>query len=179
MMRISLFGRPLLALICGIGIAAGLAGSGFAAAPPSSTIPSASVTTLVIRGGSETTVPSSGEDNSPVVLRGSPPSPIQPPPAAYACSAGSFYQPGYGCVAPSHAYEPNDSGYWPYDYGYWPYWGFDGFFSGNRRHRFPNRFAGRTSRAAGVRFAHPAVNGFGHGFAHLGGFAHIGGFGHR
>src|SRR5215470_3093679 len=179
MMRISLFGRPLLALICGIGIAAGLAGSGFAAAPPSSTIPSASVTTLVIRGGSETTVPSSGEDNSPVVLRGSPPSPIQPPPAAYACSAGSFYQPGYGCVAPSHAYEPNDSGYWPYDYGYWPYWGFDGFFSGNRRHRFPNHLAGRTSRAAGFRFTHPAVNGFGHGFAHLGGIAHIGGFGHR
>jgi len=176
MNSIRISGRPLLAAIGGVGIAAALAGAAFAATPPSTTA-TVSATTLVIRGGSETTAPSSGEDNSPVVLRGSASSPIQPPPAAYACSAGSFYQPGYGCVAPSYAYEPNDS-------GYWPYWWFDGFFSGNRRHRFPTRFAGRTSRA-GVRSTHPAVNGFGHRFAHLGGFsnlggfAHTGGFGHR
>jgi len=30
-----------------------------------------------------------------------------------------------------------------------------------------------------VRFARPAINGFGHDIAHIGGFAHTGGFGHR
>jgi hypothetical protein len=155
-MCIGLFGRALLVLMSGIGIAAGLAGSGFAAAPPSSTDPSA--TTLVIRGGSETTAPSSGEDNSPVVLRGSPPSPPQPP--APACSAGYFYEPGYGCVAPSYAYEPYDYGY---DYGYWPYWGFDGFHSGGRRRPFPHRFMHRAGRGPAVHVA------FGHSFAHGGG----------
>jgi hypothetical protein len=131
----------------------------------------------VIRGGSETTMPSapaSGEDNSPVVLRGSPPSPPQPPTPS--CSSGYLYEPGYGCVAPSYAYEPPDYG-WPNDSGYWPFWGFDGSFSGNQRHRFPNRFARRAVRAPAVRFARSAA--FGHGFAHLGGFAHTGGFGHR
>ena len=158
-MCIGLFGRALLVLMSGIGIAAGLAGSGVAAAPPSSTNPS--TTTLVIRGDSETTVPSvpsSGEDNSPVVLRGSPPSPPQPP--APTCSAGYVYEAGYGCVAPSYAYEPYDYGY---DYDYWPYWGFDGLQSGSRRRSFPHRFIHRAGRGPAARVA------FGHGVAHSGG----------
>lgn len=156
-----IFTRPLLVLISGIGIAILVVGSALAAAPASSAIPSA--TTLVIRGANETTVPSSSEDNSPVVLRGSPLSPVLPPAPAYPCAAGYLYEPSYGCVASSYAYEPYDYGY---DYDFWPYWGYDGFYSGGRQRAFPHGFIHRAGRRPVVRFA------FGHGFAHVGGFGH-------
>jgi hypothetical protein len=141
----------------------------------------------VIRGASEASEPSSGDNNAPVVLRGSPPSSVQPPPAASVCPAGYFYDPSYGCTLPGSGYA-----YAPYDYGYdyWPYWGWEygGYYSDNRQHRFSHGFAsraawGRDVRGRAVRFGHPAINTFGHGFAHVGGFghgfAHAGGFGHR
>jgi hypothetical protein len=170
MNRIRISAKALL-LAGGIGIApVTWAGSAPAAVQPSST--SSSSDTIVIRGSSEmTTPPSSGDDPPPVVLRGSRPPPAVPP-ADYACPAGYLYDPSSGCVMPGYAYEP-------YGYDYWPYWGFDGFSPGTRRHRFAHGFARRAARVSAVRFAHPAVNGFGHGFAHLGGFAHTGGFGHR
>jgi hypothetical protein len=167
-MCIRISGKPLPVLMSGIGIAILSVGSALAAAPASSAIPSA--TTLVIRGANETTVPSSGEDDSPVVLRGSPVSPALPFAPAYPCAAGYLYEPGYGCAAPSYAYEPYDYGY---DYGFWPYWGFDGFYSGSRRRSFPHGFVHRAGRRPAVRFA------FGHGFAHSGGFGHFGGSSHR
>ena len=127
-----------------------LAGSALAVVPFSSG-------TVVIRGSNEMTAPPSSDGDPPVVLRGSRPSPALPR-AAYACPAGNLYDSSSGCVAPGYASEPDD-------YNYWPYWGFDGFYSGNWRHRFPNRFA----RSAA----------FGRGFAHRGGFTHPGGLSHR
>jgi hypothetical protein len=180
MICIRISAKPLV-LVSGIGIAVALAGPALAAAPPSSAVPSPSI--VVIRGATDATLPSSGDNNSPVVLRGSPPSPVRPPlPAASVCPAGYLYDPSYGCTLPGsgYAYAPYD-----YDYDYWPYWGwgYGGYYAGNRQHRFPYGFAGRSARGRAVRFGHPAIHGFGHGFAHAGGFghgfAHAGGFGHR
>jgi hypothetical protein len=67
---------------------------------------------------------------------------------------------------PGSAYEPYDYGY---DYDYWPYYGFDGFYYGRYRARFRHGFGSHAGRATAVRFGHPAVGGFGHGFAHFGG----------
>lgn len=131
-----------------------------AAVQPSSA--TSSLDQVVIRGSSETTASTlGGNDPPPVVLRGSRPPPAVPP-VDYACPAGYFYDPTSGCVMAGYAYEP-------YGYDYWPYWGFDGFYFGKRRHLFPHGFA---RRGPVVHLGRPAVNGFGHGFAHIGGFGH-------
>lgn len=138
-------------------------GSALAAVQPSSAI--SAVDPVVIRGSSETIAqPSGGDDPPPVVLRGSRP-PRAEPPTAYACPAGYLYDPSSGCVVPGYTYEP-------YGYDAWPYWGwgFDGFDSGDQRHRFPHGFPRHAGRFPVVRFGHRAVSGFGHAVAHIGGF---------
>jgi hypothetical protein len=163
-------------LVSGIGIAAAASdGSALAAVQPPSV---ASSPATVIRGSNATAAqPSSGSDPAPVVLRGTPLAAPQPF-SGYLCPPGYLYEPSYGCVVPGYSYEPDDYGYEPDDYGYWPYYGFDGFYSGGRRHRFRAGFAHR-----GIRFGHRGAGGFGRGFAHFGGFghgfAHVGGFGRR
>jgi hypothetical protein len=148
-----------------IGVAV-VAWAGFttAAVPPSSA--KTSPNTVVIRGSSEmTALPSSENDPPPVVLRGSRPSAAEPLAVPYGCPPGYLYDPSSGCIVPGYANEP-------YDYDDWPYWGFDGFYSGGRRHRFAFGFTRRAARRPVVHLARPAVNGFGHGFAHIGGFGH-------
>jgi hypothetical protein len=155
------------ALLRGSGIGLALvawAGFALAAAEPSSASPSLSP--VVIRGSSETTAsPPAGSDPPPVVLRGSRPSAAVPLAVPYGCPPGYPYDPSSGCIVPGYANEP-------YDYDDWPYWGFDGFYSGGRRHRFAFGFTRRAARRPVVHLARPAVNGFGHGFAHIGGFGH-------
>ncbi len=172
-------------LTIGIGLAAAAAiGTATAAVRPSAAAP-----TVVIRGATAHPAGPSGNssDQSGVtVLRGSPPSPAQPPAAQYACPAGYAYEPGYGCVPPTEpypVYEPYaDFGYWPYDYyGYWPYYG---FVEGRRRafrHGFEafehrefrsgfTRFP-RVGLVRGLAFSHGAV-GFAHGFGGIGELGH-------
>jgi hypothetical protein len=160
---------PGSALLLGGVIAfAAVAWPGCASAAVEAASSGSDLSTVVIRGSNEaTTPPSSVDDDPPVVLRGSPPSPRQPPTATYGCPAGYFYDPSSGCVLPGSAYQPYDYGY---DYDYWPYWGFGGFYSGERGHRFAHGFGYRAGRAMAIHFHKPAVSGFGHGLAHIGGF---------
>jgi hypothetical protein len=152
-------------LIFGIGMAAAAsAGSAQAAAQPSTlaSIP----TTVVIRGSTPAAAqPSSGDDTPPVILRGSPPAAARPPSADYTCASGYDYDPSYGCVTLGYARDPND-------YGYWPYYGFDGFFSGGRRHGVGRGFAHGIRRGLAPRFGHHLANGSGHGFVNAGAFGH-------
>jgi hypothetical protein len=159
-----LLARGLL-LIAGLGIAAAAsAETAWAAAPPSSS-PAMSAT-VVIRGSDPaTTQPPSDQDTPPLVLRGSPPAAAQPPSGQFACPPGYGYAAGYDCLAPSYVYAPED-----YGYGYWPYWGFDAFFSNDRRHRLSRRFARDIKRGFPPRVDHHLTNSFGRGFVHGGGF---------
>jgi hypothetical protein len=161
----------LAVLISGIGLATAVSiGAQPSAAQPHSG--SSLAPPVVIRGSDPVAAQSSStNDTVPTVLRGWPPSPPQPSAAGDVCASGNAYDPNYGCDTTGYANNPYDNAYSPY-YGYWPYYGFDGFFSGDRRHGFAHgfgrgfaRFSGITSPARSVRFAS--------------GFAHSGGFGHR
>ena len=161
MNRCGLSAKGLL-LIGGIGIAAAaLAGPASAAVQPSSgSVPA----TVVIRGSDPVAAqPPSDGNTPPIVLRGSRPAPAPPPAAQCDCPSGYGYDPSYGCVTPGYAYNP-------YDYGEWPYYGFDGFFSGVRRHGFSRGFAHEIRRGFAPRFGRHLANGFRREFTHAAGF---------
>jgi hypothetical protein len=78
------------------------------------------------------------------------------------CSAGTVYEPTYGCTLPGAAYD---------DYGYLPY----GAYYGGHREFGHGLGHGMGGDFHGGGFAHVGGGGFGHG---MGGF-HGGGGGHR
>jgi hypothetical protein len=156
-------------MVSAIGLTMGAEGVAKAAAVDSHSGDGLTQATVVLRGSApDSARPSPVADGAPAVLRGSPAKGPQAPTAGYACPPGYDSDPNYGCVARGYADAPDD-----YGYGYWPYWGFDGFYSGGKRHRFDRNFLHSAGRGPAIRFGRlSAGGGVGHGLPHAGGFSH-------